>query len=99
MQADLREFGRESGLCPYFVAREAVNRAQIIIYSYHYVLDPKIAEMVSKNLSPRSCVVFDEAHNIDNVCIESMSVTLSRKLLDRCSKNLDDLQGHVKKIK
>lgn len=67
------------GVCPYFVARSVVQSAQIIVYSYHYILDPKIAEMVSRELSPKSCVVFDEAHNIDNVCIESMSVTLSRK--------------------
>lgn len=75
----MRDFGRERTMCPYFLARSAVNSAQIVIYSYHYILDPKIAELISKELSPKSCVVFDEAHNIDNVCIESMSVTLSKK--------------------
>ncbi|CAD5223694.1 unnamed protein product [Bursaphelenchus okinawaensis] len=97
--ADLRDYGREKCLCPYFVARKAVAQAQIVIYSYHYVLDPKIAELISRDLSPKSCVVFDEAHNIDNVCIESMSVTLSKKLMDRCAKNLDELETHVNKIK
>jgi len=38
--------------------------AQIVVYSYHYLLDPKIAETVSKELSKSSVVVFDEAHNI-----------------------------------
>ena len=38
--------------------------AQIIVYSYHYLLDPKIAEAVSKELAKSSVVVFDEAHNI-----------------------------------
>ena len=36
----------------------------IIIYSYHYLLDPKIAERVSKELSKDAIIVFDEAHNI-----------------------------------
>lgn len=36
----------------------------VIIYSYHYLLDPKIAERVSKELSKECIVVFDEAHNI-----------------------------------
>lgn len=36
----------------------------VIIYSYHYLLDPKIAERVSKELSKDCIVVFDEAHNI-----------------------------------
>lgn len=36
----------------------------IIIYSFHYLLDPKIADQVSKELSKDAIVVFDEAHNI-----------------------------------
>ncbi|KAH7731005.1 DNA excision repair protein ERCC-2 [Aphelenchoides avenae] len=96
---DLREWGRSTGFCPYFVARNAVERAQIVVYSYHYLLDPKIAELVSKRMSSKAVVVFDEAHNIDNVCIESMSVTLSRRLTDRITKNLDALDRHVSNLK
>ena len=36
----------------------------MVVYSYHYLLDPKIADLVSKELSKSSVVVFDEAHNI-----------------------------------
>lgn len=38
--------------------------ANIVVYSYHYLLDPKIADVVSKELSRSAVVVFDEAHNI-----------------------------------
>jgi hypothetical protein len=38
--------------------------ANVIIYSFHYLLDPKVAEQVSKHMSKDSIVVFDEAHNI-----------------------------------
>ncbi len=38
--------------------------ANIIIYSYHYILDPKISEIVSKGFPKQCVVVFDEAHNI-----------------------------------
>lgn len=38
--------------------------ANVIIYSFHYLLDPKVAEQVSKHMSKDSLVVFDEAHNI-----------------------------------
>ena len=41
-----------------------ILRANIVIYSYHYLLDPKIANVVSKELSKSAVVVFDEAHNI-----------------------------------
>lgn len=36
----------------------------VLIFSFHYVLDPKVAENVSAELSKESIVVFDEAHNI-----------------------------------
>ena len=36
----------------------------VIIYSFHYLLDPKVAEQVSKEISKDAIVVFDEAHNI-----------------------------------
>lgn len=36
----------------------------IVIYSFHYLLDPKVAEQVSKEVSKDAIVVFDEAHNI-----------------------------------
>lgn len=36
----------------------------VIIYSFHYLLDPKVAEQVSAELSAESIVIFDEAHNI-----------------------------------
>lgn len=48
-----------------------ILQAQIVVYSYHYLLDPKIAEMVSKELAKSSVVVFDEAHNIGNMVVFS----------------------------
>lgn len=36
----------------------------MVIFSYHYMLDPKVAELVSKEMSKDCIVVFDEAHNI-----------------------------------
>ncbi|XP_014666749.1 PREDICTED: TFIIH basal transcription factor complex helicase XPD subunit-like [Priapulus caudatus] len=96
---DLKEYGRDHEYCPYFLARYSITHANIIVYSYHYLLDPKIAELVSKEFSKKSVVVFDEAHNIDNVCIESMSVRIRRRTLDKCAQNLDTLKRGVDKIK
>jgi len=39
----------------------------VIIYSFHYLLDPKVSEQVSKELSKDAIVVFDEAHNIGGI--------------------------------
>ncbi|XP_012941013.1 general transcription and DNA repair factor IIH helicase subunit XPD [Aplysia californica] len=95
---DLRQLGRQAGWCPYFLARHAMGQAHVIVYSYYYLLDPKIAEMVSKELSKQSVVVFDEAHNIDNVCVESMSVKITRRTIDKCNQNIDDLSKQIKRL-
>ncbi|XP_015416681.1 PREDICTED: TFIIH basal transcription factor complex helicase XPD subunit [Myotis davidii] len=92
---DLKAVGRRQGWCPYFLARYSILHANVVVYSYHYLLDPKIADLVSKELARKAVVVFDEAHNIDNVCIDSMSVNLTRRTLDRCQGNLETLQKTV----
>ncbi|KAL7172353.1 hypothetical protein ACSBR2_031944 [Camellia fascicularis] len=63
---DLRAFGKEKGWCPYFLARHMVQFANVVVYSYQYLLDPKVAGIISKEMQRESVVVFDEAHNIDN---------------------------------
>lgn len=92
---DLKQFGRDRNWCPYFTARYAIAEAEIIVYSYHYLLDPKIAEVVSKQLVRQVVVVFDEAHNIDNVCIDSMSVKINRRTIERSSSALTKLETMV----
>lgn len=61
---DLKDYGRQRNWCPYFLSRFAIVQAQVVVYSYHYLLDPKVAEIVSKELAKESVVVCDEAHNI-----------------------------------
>ncbi|KAH9634609.1 hypothetical protein HF086_009261 [Spodoptera exigua] len=73
---DLKQYGADRNWCPYFLSRFAIIHAEIVVYSYHYLLDPKIAEVVSKEMNREAVVVFDEAHNIDNVCIDSLSVKM-----------------------
>ncbi|KXS18878.1 DNA repair helicase [Gonapodya prolifera JEL478] len=96
---DLREWGKSNGLCPYFLARRMINFANVVIYSYHYLLDPKVAELVSKEISKDAIVVFDEAHNIDNVCIESLSIDITKPILDGSTKSLNTLEDRVNHIK
>lgn len=96
---DLKDFGKKKAICPYFVARYAIQYANVIIYSYYYLLDPKIADLVSRELSRQSVVVFDEAHNIDNVCIESMSVVINKKVVEKADDNLNVLKKTLSDIR
>jgi DNA excision repair protein ERCC-2 len=71
----------------------------VIIYSYHYLLDPKIAERVSRELSKDCIVVFDEAHNIDNVCIESLSIDLTEDSLRKATRGANNLERKITELK
>lgn len=96
---DLIDYCEEHKTCPYFTVRRMMPFCNIIIYSYHYLLDPKIADRVSKELSKDSIVIFDEAHNIDNVCIESLSVDMTNDSLKRAARGAAALGRAVDEVK
>ncbi|KAI8433982.1 hypothetical protein MSG28_012133 [Choristoneura fumiferana] len=96
---DLKQYGADRNWCPYFLSRFAIIHAEIVVYSYHYLLDPKIAEVVSKELQKEAVVVFDEAHNIDNVCIDSLSVKITRRTIDKSINALSSLEKTVAQIR
>ncbi|GAX84382.1 hypothetical protein CEUSTIGMA_g11804.t1 [Chlamydomonas eustigma] len=97
--ADLRQFGKERGWCPYFLARHMVSFANVVVYNYQYMIDPKVSQMVSRELEKECVVVFDEAHNIDNVCIEALSVNLRQQTMDAASRNLRTLSNKITHLK
>mmetsp|Transcript_1344 Transcript_1344/g.4008 ORF Transcript_1344/g.4008 Transcript_1344/m.4008 type:complete len:762 (-) Transcript_1344:362-2647(-) len=96
---DLKRLGRKAGWCPYFVARHAITHASVIVYNYQYMLDPKVAGMVTRELEKESVVVFDEAHNIDNICIEALSVELHRNKLDAAQRCVTRLERKVSQLR
>jgi len=108
-------YGEQHKQCPYFTARRMVRSSliskagltygsqmpfcNVIIYSYHYLLDPKIAERVSKEFSKDCIVIFDEAHNIDNVCIESLSIDLTEDSLRKATRGASNLERKISEMK
>lgn len=93
--ADLRALGRQRRVCPYFLARQMVKYANVVVYSYQYLLDPKVASIVSREMQKECVVVFDEAHNIDNVCIEALSVSIRKQTLEGAERNLRRISQEI----
>ena len=60
----LREEGQKKGWCPYFMARQGIARADVIVYNYGYLLDPKISSLISSKLEKECIVVFDEVSTV-----------------------------------
>ena len=96
---ELKKWGKERSWCPYYLTRQAINHANILVFNYQYMLDPKVAKMVSKELEAESIIVFDEAHNIDSVCIEALSVTINERGLEQATRSLGRLSSEVSRIK
>ncbi|KAL8136693.1 hypothetical protein V2J09_002694 [Rumex salicifolius] len=96
---DLRAFGKEKNWCPYFMARNIVKFANVVVYSYQYLLDPKVAGIISKEMEKECVVVFDEAHNIDNVCIEALSVSIRRQTLEGATRNINRMSQEIERFK
>jgi DNA excision repair protein ERCC-2 len=96
---ELKKWGKARGWCPYYLTRQALNHANILVFNYQYMLDPKVAKMVSKELEAECMVVFDEAHNIDSVCLEALSVTINERGLEQATRSLGRLSSEVSRIK
>ncbi|KAJ9150514.1 DNA repair helicase [Coniochaeta hoffmannii] len=95
----LLRYGEQHKQCPYFTSRRMMQFCNVIIYSYHYLLDPKIADRVSKELSKDCIVVFDEAHNIDNVCIESLSTDITEDSLRKATRGAQNLERKINEMR
>ena len=95
---DLRKYGREKIQCPYYTAREGLKVADIIVFNYLYLIDPQISGSFLKNLSKDTIVVFDEAHNIDDVCIEAYTLKVNNQVLVQASRNINGLLDKIKNL-
>lgn len=71
----------------------------VIIYSFHYLLDPKVAEQVSQELSKEAIVIFDEAHNIGKGASWYALTHQTTSALNRCpSTSLDPCSSRLRAV-
>ena len=83
---DLVKAGRRRTACPYYTARALAETADIVFCPYNYLIDPMIRESVSIELR-NSVVIFDEAHNIEDVARDAASVDVTLQSLDEAYKD------------
>ncbi|KHJ39878.1 DEAD2 domain protein [Trichuris suis] len=85
---DLLNVGYDCQLCPYFVCTDVLYRcAKVIFCPYNYLLDPLVRKSMKISLKS-SVVIVDEAHNIEDVCRESVSFSLSKDELSTAVEQL-----------
>lgn len=73
---DLVRSGNKHKLCPYYLARNLKQQADIIFMPYNYLLDAKSRRAHGIDLKG-TVVIFDEAHNVEKMCEEAASFDLT----------------------
>ncbi len=71
------EFGKKHRCCPFYLMREAIPTAELLLLPYNYLLDPKIRTMYNAIEFSNSVIIFDEAHNVQKVSEDASSFETS----------------------
>ncbi len=88
---ELRNFGEAHKMCPYHLARKMVEHYTVTVAPYQYIFNEAIRELIKLNLTGK-VLIFDEAHNADQVGLEVLSDTLSARSLDLAKKELEQIE-------
>lgn len=91
---DLVKVGRKKTFCPYYMARELKQDADIIFLPYNYLLDPKSRKAHGVELQG-NIVIFDEAHNVEKMCEEAASLQIRSTDIALC---IDEVTQVMKKM-
>lgn len=73
---EIVRIGKKLKCCPYYASKELLDDAEIIFMPYNYLLDPKMRKANKIELQ-NTIVILDEAHNVEKMCEESASATIS----------------------
>ncbi|BDA46571.1 probable regulator of telomere elongation helicase 1 homolog at N-terminal half [Coccomyxa sp. Obi] len=72
---DLVRVGKDVKACPYFAARKFADEAELVFCPYNYLIDPVIRRSMSIDIHD-SVLIFDEAHNIEDISRDAASVDM-----------------------
>ncbi|ORD95121.1 RAD3 XPD subfam [Enterospora canceri] len=67
-----------------------------IIFTSDCLIDIGIYSLISCKLQEDSIVIFDQAQNIDNKCVESMSIQITRRVLEEARSALKIFEDRIK---
>jgi Rad3-related DNA helicase len=84
----LKRHGLARGMCPYFLARKAAESCTVIVAPYQYIFNEHIRRRIKLGLGDK-VLIFDEAHNADQIGQDALSDTLSEKTLSNARKELE----------
>lgn len=84
---DLKKYCDENELCPFMIAREMAKTADIVFAPYNYIIDQQIRDQMGIAIR-QSIIIFDEAHNIEDICRETAKFTLKLSEIEIMKKEI-----------
>ena len=84
---ELAEFAKKEEFCPYYYCKSKLQNAKLIVLTYNYLLNPKIRKISEISLE-NAVVVFDEAHNIEEICEDLLSTSIKMNFFEKVQKVL-----------
>ncbi len=85
---ELRRQGRRGRICPYFLARRMGEKSTVVVGPYQYVFNEYIRAKVNLDLLNK-ILIFDEAHNADQISQDVLSDTLSERSLAQSKEEVN----------
>jgi len=80
--------GPRHRVCPYYMSRDNLGRADVIFAPYNYLVDPATRKAQGIDIS-NSVIIFDEAHNLESSFGDVASFELTGQDLALCLAELD----------
>uniref|UniRef100_A0A915AHT6 Regulator of telomere elongation helicase 1 homolog n=1 Tax=Parascaris univalens TaxID=6257 RepID=A0A915AHT6_PARUN len=80
---DVVNISKKHSVCPFYRMRSLVDEADLLLMPYNYVVDPRLRRMHDVALKG-NIIIFDEAHNLEAICEEAISVSFTSKELSGC---------------
>ncbi|CAN7938560.1 unnamed protein product [Ixodes hexagonus] len=81
-----------SRACPYYWSLDMVSSSDIVFCPYNYLIDPVIRKCLSINLD-NAVMVLDEAHNIEDISREVMSISITQDQIRDIIMDLEDMSN------
>lgn len=107
LYSELMWFCEDRELCPYLLQMSLLSAAQVVAFSYNYVVDEGVSWVMRRRVSYRSAIlVVDEAHNLQAACssVNSDRITLGtlryalRELESIGSSRADEIRAFIESM-
>ena len=98
--AELIQYASNKKLCPYFLTKILIVKADIIACNYQWILNPNIRESFLEGISElgKLILVFDECHNLPTVASDINSERLTLFSIDLAIKDLETYKGRPESV-